>query len=115
MNWDKELLQQRITLRTQAMLDPMAEETRALLNKGFASDCPGLKSLGYPEVIQWINGKLMREETLEKIIIRTRQYAKRQRTWFNRYEKILRLDITRTQDFDVEKLTAQITKAYYAD
>ncbi len=115
LNWDKELLQQRITLRTQAMLDPMAEETRALLNKGFASDCPGLKSLGYPEVIQWINGKLMREETLEKIIIRTRQYAKRQRTWFNRYEKILRLDITRTQDFDVEKLTAQITKAYYAD
>ena len=112
LNWDKELLNNRIVQRTQAMLDPMAEETRALLAKGFASDCPGLKSLGYPEVIAWINGKLTREETLKKIIIRTRQYAKRQRTWFNRYKKILRLDIARPQDFDVEKLSQKIISSF---
>ena len=112
LNWDKELLNQRIIHRTQAMLDPMAEEARALLAKGFAPNCAGLKSLGYPEVIQWLNGKLTREETLEKIIIRTRQYAKRQRTWFNRYEKILRLNITQAQDFDVEKISKQIISAH---
>lgn len=108
LNWEKELLNQRIAVRTQAMLEPMAEETRALLASGVAPDCPGLKSLGYPEILQWINGSLTREETLEKIIIRTRQYAKRQRTWFNRYKNILRLDLVRPQDFDVEKLVQQI-------
>ncbi len=108
LHWNKELLNERITRRTQAMLDPMAEETRALLARGFAPDCAGLKSLGYPEIIQWIDGKLTRQETLEKIIIRTRQYAKRQRTWFNRYKNILRLDINRPQDFDVEKIVKLI-------
>ncbi|MBO7238016.1 MAG: tRNA (adenosine(37)-N6)-dimethylallyltransferase MiaA [Elusimicrobiaceae bacterium] len=108
LNWEKELLNERIIRRTQAMLDPMAEETRALLARGFAPDCAGLKSLGYPEILQWIGGKLTREETLEKIIIRTRQYAKRQRTWFNRYKNILRLDINRPQDFDPEKISKQI-------
>jgi len=115
LNWDKELLNQRITQRTQAMLDPMAEETRALLNKGFAPDCAGLKSLGYPEIIQWLNGKLNREETLERIIIRTRQYAKRQRTWFNRYKNILRLDFARPQDFDINKLVKQILDHYHSN
>ena len=112
LHWDKELLNQRIIQRTQAMLDPMAEETRALLQQGFASDCPGLNSLGYPQILQWMNGTLKREESLEKIITLTRRYAKRQRTWFNRYKKILRLDINRPQDFDIPKLIA-IIKEYY--
>lgn len=112
LNWDKELLHERITRRTQAMLDPMLAETRTLLNKGFAPDCAGLKSLGYPEILQWIDGKITREETLEKIIIRTRQYAKRQRTWFNRYKNILRLDITHPKEFDVEKISRQISEKH---
>ena len=112
LNWDKELLNQRIIARTKTMLDPMADETRQLLAQGVPADCPGLKSLGYPEILQWINGKLTREETLEKIVVRTRQYAKRQRTWFNRYEKILRLDITRPQDFDIDKIIKQILDIY---
>ena len=92
----------------------MVQETRALLSKGFAPTCCGLKSLGYPEILQWLDGKLTREETLEKIIIRTRQYAKRQRTWFNRYKNILRLDFVRPQDFDIEKLVKQILNSYHA-
>ena len=112
LNWDKELLNQRIAQRTQTMLDSMAEETRCLLAQKVHADCPGLKSLGYPEILQWIDGIATREETLEKIITRTRQYAKRQRTWFNRYEKILRLDIRHPQDFKTEKLVKQILATY---
>ena len=111
LNWDKELLAKRIIQRTTDMLDPMAEETRTLLNRGFSSDCPGLKSLGYPEILQWLDGKLTREETLGKIIIRTRQYAKRQRTWFNRYKNILRLDLLRPQDFETDLLIRRITSS----
>ncbi len=108
LNWDKEALNARIARRTQAMLEPMAAETRALLAAGAPPDCPALKSLGYPQILQWISGEKTRAETLEKIITLTRQYAKRQRTWFNRYKNALRLDLTRPQDFDTEKLAVKI-------
>lgn len=115
LNWDKDLLNKRIETRTQAMLDPMAEETRALLAQGASADCPALKSLGYPQIIQWINGELSRQETLEKIITLTRQYAKRQRTWFNSYKNVLRIDLTSPQDFDLEKLTKRLCVLYSKD
>lgn len=109
LHWDKELLRQRIAKRTRAMLDPMAAETRTLLDAGAAPDCPALKSLGYFQILQWLRGEKTREETFEKICTLTCQYAKRQRTWFNRYKNALRLDFNQPQDFDVEKVTGQIT------
>lgn len=112
LHWDRELLNQRITQRTQTMLDPMADEIRTLLQQGVSHTCPGLKSLGYPEVLLWLEGTLSREQTLDKIITRTRQYAKRQRTWLNRYKNILRLDICQKQDFNITKLVQRITHAY---
>ncbi len=112
LNWDKELLNKRIEKRTQTMLDPMAEETRALLSSGASENCNGLKSLGYPQVLEWLKGEKSKEETLEKIIVLTRQYAKRQRTWFNRYKNALRLDLSSAQDFDLEKITDRILKEY---
>ena len=90
----------------------MAEETRALRKKGAPEDCAGLKSLGYPQIVQWLKGEKTKEETLERIITLTRQYAKRQRTWFNRYKNALRLDLCAAQDFDVEKLTDRILEKY---
>lgn len=112
LNWDKELLNKRIEQRTAAMLEGMAQETNMLLNQGFAPDCPALKSLGYAQILEWINGSKTRQETLEKIITLTRQYAKRQRTWFNRYQNILRIDLHSPQDFDVETLANKIIHAY---
>lgn len=114
LNWEKELLNARIETRTAGMLDPMAQETQALLQSGAAPECPALKSLGYPQILQWLRGEITREETLEKIITLTRQYAKRQRTWFNRYKNALRLDLQKPQDFDAEKLAEKICAAYEA-
>ncbi len=115
LNWDKELLNARIEKRTQSMLEPMAQETRSLLAAGARQDCPALKSLGYPQILQWIDGEISRQEALEKIITLTRQYAKRQRTWFNRYKNALRLDLHKPQDFDTEKLAALIISQYRAE
>lgn len=112
IHWDKELLNERIATRTRGMLDAMAEETRTLLQAGAAPGCPALKSLGYPQVLQWLSGQLTRQETLEQIITLTRQYAKRQRTWFNRYTQALRLDIHTAQDFDPVRLSGRILQAY---
>ena len=111
LNWDKEILNTRIEKRTQSMLEPMAEETHALLLAGAKADCPALKSLGYPQILQYINGQISKEEAFEKIVILTRQYAKRQRTWFNRYKNALRLDLT-AQGFDTEKIISEILRQY---
>ena len=112
INWDKELLQQRIAQRTQAMLDPMAEETKQLLAQGFAADTPALKCLGYPQILDWMEGKASRSETFEKICICTRQYAKRQRTWFNRYTTSYKINLQQEKDWDVNTLSSQILRAY---
>lgn len=111
LNWDKEILNARIEQRTRGMLAPMAAETLALLRAGETADCPALKSLGYPQILEWINGKKTEEETFEKIVTLTRQYAKRQRTWFNRYKNALRLDLTNPGDFDAQKLAKRILTA----
>jgi len=44
-----------------------------------------LKAIGVPEILAYLNGSLSREEMVEKAVIATRQYAKRQMTWFRHH------------------------------
>jgi len=75
-------LDARIARRTELMLDAgWILETEETLAK-FPADCPGLMSIGYREIVGFLGGKLSRERLVEDIILVTRQYAKRQRTWF---------------------------------
>ena len=60
----------------------MIEETQTLLNQGYAETCPALTGLGYPRIVTHIKGTLSKEECLRLLIQDTRQYAKRQMTWF---------------------------------
>ncbi len=88
----REVLEKNIAVRSQRMLDGgWIEEVERLLAEGLPEDAPGLQSLGYAEIVAHIRGKLTRDETLEAIKRKTRQYAKRQRTWFNRRPIQLRL------------------------
>lgn len=77
-----EELDARIILRTKQMLaEGWIEETEKALEK-HPADCPGLMSIGYREIVAWKQGELGRGELDEAIVLVTRQYAKRQRTWF---------------------------------
>ena len=107
INWDKELLNQRIIKRTNLIFEPMIEEARVAL-KTFGRQACGLNTLGYTQAIEVLEGKLTRKEALEKIIILTRQYAKRQRTWFKRYKNIISIDIKEEKDFDIALLCKKI-------
>ena len=75
-------LDERIARRTERMLEAgWIEETEAALNI-HPADCPGLKSLGYREIVGHLRGDIDRNDLAGEIVLVTRQYAKRQRTWF---------------------------------
>ncbi|PID79327.1 tRNA (adenosine(37)-N6)-dimethylallyltransferase MiaA [bacterium DOLZORAL124_64_63] len=75
-------LDARIARRTEAMLaEGWIEETEAALKK-HQPQGPGLGSIGYREIVRHLGGELGREELVPAIVLATRQYAKRQRTWF---------------------------------
>ena len=78
-------LHERINARTEGMIAAgWIEETRALLESGIDPSCPGFRTLGYPEVISHIKGEITLESLVETIQKLTRQYAKRQMTWFRK-------------------------------
>ena len=108
LNWDRTALNARIQTRTEAIFDPMCQETQALLNQGTPADVPALKSLGYPQAVAYLQGQLTRTQAIEQIAQLTRQYAKRQRTWFNRYTQALVLELQTPQNFDLKKISEQI-------
>lgn len=112
LNWDKKLLHKRIETRTHNMLDDMVTETKKLPAKGYKSNCAALESLGYREILQYINGSLTKTQTLEKIIQLTKAYAKRQVTWFKRYKNVFTINITAPAQWQPEKLTDQIIKEW---
>ncbi len=79
----REELLRRIEARCRTMLkDGMIEETQRLLALGYPRDCPALTGLGYPRILSYLQGTISQEECLRLLIQDTRQYAKRQMTWF---------------------------------
>lgn len=75
--------------RTKQMLKAgLIDEVKHLLNSGFTGNEKPLKSIGYKETIDFINGVIKsQDDLLERISISTRQLAKSQRTWFKKIEK----------------------------
>lgn len=79
----REVLHQRIRRRAQVMLERgMVEEVAAALADGGMPDAPGLDGVGVREAVAYLRSGGAREDLLEAITISTRQYAKRQETWF---------------------------------
>lgn len=75
----------RIGLRVKQRLEAGAlEETRALLNKGYKKTDPGLKTIGYTQLIAHLEGELSLAQAIENWITAEVQYAKRQLTFMKR-------------------------------
>lgn len=80
---DRDALNARIDARAAAMLDGGAiEEVTALLARSLPADAPVRRAIGVPEIARLLAGKADRAETRESLALATRQYAKRQYTWF---------------------------------
>ena len=83
---ERQQLWQRIEARTDHLLaHGWIEEVQQLLATGISPDVPAMRAIGYREIVQYLRGELTREDLRERIVILTRQYAKRQVTWMKRY------------------------------
>lgn len=86
---DRAALQQRLETRTRSMFEHgLIEEVRGLLAQGATGDEKPFEALGYKQALLHLRGTLTLEQAVESTIIETRQYAKRQRTWFRRDPEI---------------------------
>ena len=92
VNMDREKLYERINKRVDIMIDAGLEnEVRNLLEK-YSKFPTAMQGLGYKEVVEYFDGKITRDEMIEKIKQESRRYAKRQLTWFRKNKETIWID-----------------------
>jgi len=102
---DRSTLYDRINHRVDQMIeDGLVEEVRALVAAGTTSIMDALQTIGYQEVVQFLNGDLEFNEMTDLIKRNTRRYAKRQLTWFRKYENATWVD----RDLGEEKTIVEV-------
>ena len=103
----REKLYERINQRVDKMFkDGLVEEVQNLLKKRYSTELNSLNSVGYKEVINYLDNKMTLEECIHLIKQNTRRYAKRQLTWFRKEEDINWVTIE-----DYENFTSQIANS----
>jgi tRNA dimethylallyltransferase len=108
------LLVRRIEDRVDTMIrHGLADEVRALLDRGYSPDQPGLKTTGYVELIPYVLGERTLEEAAELVKAATRRYARRQRTWLRNQlpASVQRIDAAQPRERIVDEITRAWTEA----
>ena len=86
---DRDALSERISTRVERMWEQgLVAEVERLMAAGITQGITAQRALGYAQVIAQIEGKVTEEEAKEETKRATRQYARRQETWFSRDERI---------------------------
>lgn len=87
-------LRARIDARVDRMFTHgLVAETRSLLTHGLENNPTAMQAIGYRQVVEHLRGERSLEETIELVKIRTRQFAKRQMTWFRRQLSVQWLEV----------------------
>lgn len=96
INWPREKLYERVNLRVDLQLKRgLVDEVKNLLKKGYKEESPAMSSLGVKEIIPYIKGKATIDDCVEILKKNTRNYAKRQMTWFRRYDSVHELNVVK--------------------
>ena len=102
MKSNRDELYNRINLRVDEMIKNGLEEEVYLLKK--FKGCNALNTVGYKEFFSYFDEELSREEAINKIKKNTRNYAKRQITWFKKYKNVIEYDIEDNTDNLLNKI-----------
>jgi tRNA dimethylallyltransferase len=111
LNMDRERLYDRINRRVDIMLEQgLIEEVTKLKEMGMTADMQSMKGIGYKEILQYLDGSISFEEAIYLIKKGSRNYAKRQLTWFRKDNRVIWIN---KDEFNSEEDAAQyIMKDY---
>lgn len=113
---NRQVLYDRINNRVDQMFDQgLLGEVESILNRGYTLNDPGLNTVGYKQVIYYLEGNISREQMVKDIKTKTRRYAKRQLSWFRRWDFIQWIDIDEisageVQNFIGKQVAAKLNK-----
>jgi len=89
LNMDKEKLYKRIERRVDNMISKgLIDEVKSLMKKGYSKNLISMQALGYKEMIKHLEGNMDLEQTIALIKQKTRNFARRQMTWFRRFDNV---------------------------
>ena len=101
LNREREHLYQRINKRVDIMIENgLEQEVKNLLSMGYSKDLVSMQGIGYKEIIKYLDGEYTYDEAIEIIKRDSRRYAKRQLTWFRRYQDAKWFNLDEYDDLD---------------
>jgi len=96
---DRDVLYERINRRVDNMIkDGLVDEVKGLLDAGYGVNLNSMKSIGYKEICQYLNGRCSYENAIDMIKQNSRHYAKRQLTWLRREKDVIYIDRSKMTD-----------------
>lgn len=110
LNIERPKLNIRIEARVDKMLnDGLINEVEELVKQKCDESCTSLQAIGYKEVIEYLKGRMTKEEMIAKLKQDTRNFAKRQMTWFKRFKNVTWYD---ADDLALHEIHDLISKAF---
>lgn len=102
LNRERKELYNRINLRVDKLIEAgLLEEVKHLMSMGLDENSQSMKGIGYKEIIEYLKGEVTFDEAVEKLKQNTRRYAKRQLTWFRRYQDMEWINLTDKKDEEI--------------
>jgi tRNA dimethylallyltransferase len=102
----------RINARVDTMFARgLVEETRTLLQHGLAENKTAMQAIGYRQVVEYLRNERSLTETIELVKSRTRQFAKRQLTWFRRHGNMEWIELKPEES--MESVYGKITAGFF--
>ena len=113
---ERQHLYDRINRRVDRMFEQgFLEEVQSILDRGYSLEDPGLNTVGYKQAINYLKGSMSREQMIKDMKTKTRRYAKRQLSWFRRWNFIHWIDLGKqtkeeARNFICKQVAAKLNK-----
>jgi tRNA dimethylallyltransferase len=101
LNWKRDILYKNIEIRVDSMIDNgLIEEIKYILDKGYSKTLNSLNTVGYKEIISYLDGEITLDRAVDLIKRNTRRYSKRQMTWFRGMDGMYWFDVASLDDLN---------------
>lgn len=101
LSMERDILYERINRRVDIMLElGLEQEVRNLLGNGLSPECQSMQSIGYRQMVWYINGIMSYNEAVDKLKQATRNFAKRQITWYKKMPYINWISLEKNPNYD---------------